>query len=309
MSEATEQQWTIKRLLDWTDDYFSKAESLSPRLEAEILLSEALSCARIDLYTRFDEVPDAKALSQFREWVKRRAAGEPVAYVVGYREFYSLRFQVNNQVLIPRPETEHVVVSALEAVKSIEARPLRIMDIGTGSGCIAVTLAKHIDDCQIAATDLSDAALQVARTNAEAHGVSEQVRFLSGDLFEALPSGSGPVHMIVSNPPYIGTSEIETVEQPVRDHEPDLALFAGEHGIEIISRLIAGAASHLLPGGFLIFEISPIIVETCSDLIKSASELELVEIVKDFSGLERVVVARKMPATSDGISSAERHKL
>ena len=136
--------WTIKRLLDWTSEYFTKHDSDSPRLEAEILLAEALGCERIELYTRFDEVPDGQPVATFRSWVKRHAEGEPAAYLVGHREFYSLRFQVNEHVLIPRPETEHVVVAAIEAAKKLDEGSPRIVDIGTGSGCIIIALAKHI---------------------------------------------------------------------------------------------------------------------------------------------------------------------
>jgi release factor glutamine methyltransferase len=293
MSNTTEQQWTIKRLLEWTEAYFAKADAGSPRLEAEILLAEALECARIDLYTRFDEVPAADPVSRFREWVKRRAAGEPVAYIVGYREFYSLRFEVDSNVLIPRPETEHVVVAALEAVKSIEDRPIRVIDMGTGSGCIAVTLAKHLDDCKIAATDLSPGALAIAQKNVVAHGVDGCVRVLDGDLFAALPAGSGPVHLIVSNPPYIGSQEIETVDRQVQDYEPEIALFSGEYGMDATTRLIAEAPAHLLTGGYLIFESSPIIIDQCRKLVAENPSLDLVEVVKDFDGLERVIVAQK----------------
>ena len=143
MSQTTQDPWTIKRLLDWTVEHFDQANSTSSRLDAEVLLAEALDCPRISLYTRFDEVPDEQPMTKYREWVKRRAAGEPVAYLVGHKEFYSLKFFVDNNVLIPRPETEHVVVAALEAAKTIDANPLRIIDVGTGSGCVAITLTKH----------------------------------------------------------------------------------------------------------------------------------------------------------------------
>jgi release factor glutamine methyltransferase len=293
MSEMTGEQWTIKRLLDWTDNYFSKSTSGKSRLEAETLLSEAIGCTRIELYTRFDEVPQPEILSRFRSWVKRRAAGEPVAYLVGYSEFYSLRFNVDSNVLIPRPETEHVVVAALEHAKTISERPIRILDIGTGSGCIAIALAKHLEDVQIAATDLSNEALQVAARNAEIHQVTKIIRFLSGDLYDSLPHGSRPVHLIVSNPPYVGRKEIDTVDSSVRDYEPDMALFAGDHGLDLLDRLISGAPSRLLPGGCLIFESSPIIMDTCRKMIESTEGLELVEMVKDFSGHDRVLVATK----------------
>jgi release factor glutamine methyltransferase len=262
-------------------------------LEAEILLAEALNCSRIELYTRFDQVPADEPMAKFRGWVKQRVAGEPVAYIVGYREFYSLRFAVDSNVLIPRPETEHVVVAALEAAKKISPCPVRVLDIGTGSGCIAIALAKHLPDSKIAATDISPAALTIARQNAQSLNVGDKIRFLEGDLFDALPAGSGAVHLIVSNPPYIGTREIETVERQVKDFEPAIALFAGQRGTDVISRLVAEAPAHLLPGGFLIFETSPVIIDDCLNLV-GESQLELVDVVKDLGGLKRVIVAKRL---------------
>ena len=292
MSETTEQQWTIQKLLDWTTEFFAKSNSGSSRLEAEVLLAEALDCQRIELYTRFDEVPDEIQLAQFRAWVKRRGAGEPVAYLVGHREFYSLRFAVDSNVLIPRPETEHVVMAALEASKSFEDDPLRIIDVGTGSGCIAVTLARQIEGCKIAATDISEAALQVAKSNAHTHGVDDRVIFYLGDLLESLPAGSAPVHMIVSNPPYVGHLEIDTVDDQVKNHEPAMALFSGDHGTEIIERLVQQSPQYLLPGGYLIFETSPIVMDACLEIVNSNPAFEHVKVENDFSGLRRVVVAR-----------------
>ena len=293
MSETTEQQWTIKRLLEWTESYFAKVDAGSPRLEAEILLAEALQCARIELYTRFDEIPAADPISKFRDWVKRRAAGEPVAYIVGYREFYSLRFEVDSNVLIPRPETEHVVVAALEASKSFDDRPIRVIDVGTGSGCIAIALAKHLDDCKVAATDISPGALAITQRNSVALNVEDRVRVLEGDMFEALPDGSGAVHLIVSNPPYVGTQEIETVDAQVREYEPEIALFSGEYGTDTTARLVAEAPERLLEGGYLIFETSPIIADQCRKLVEESASLNLIEVVRDLDGLDRVVVARK----------------
>jgi len=299
MSPTTQEPWTIKRLLDWTVEHFDNVNSPSSRLDAEVLLAEALDCPRINLYTRFNEVPDDEPMAKYREWVKRRAAGEPVAYLVGHREFYSLKFFVDSNVLIPRPETEHVVMAALEAAKTIEASPLRIIDIGTGSGCVAITLAKQIAEAVdkrevvVAATDLSPEAIQVAQRNAEAHGVDDRVRFFTGDLLEALPAGSNPVHMIVSNPPYIGTSEINTLDENVKNHEPHVALFGGQDGTEIIQRLIDQAIPMLLPGGYLIFETSPINIDRCVELVSKHADFESVETEKDFGNLKRVVVARR----------------
>ena len=294
MSETTEQPWTIHKLLEWTTDYFSNSSSGSPRLEAEVLLAEALDCQRIELYTRFEEVPEESQLAQFRAWVKRRGAGEPVAYLVGHREFYSLRFAVDSNVLIPRPETEHVVVAALEAAKTLDAHPVRIIDVGTGSGCIAITLATQIEDCKIAATDISEAALSIARSNANAHGVEDRVKFYSGDLLDALPAGSQPVHMIVSNPPYIGRDEIGTVDDQVKKHEPEVALFSGAKGTEVIQRLVTQAPQFLLPGGYLIFETSPIVMDTCLSMVESNHAFSAPQIENDFQGLQRVVIAKKI---------------
>jgi len=292
MTETTEQQWTIKRLLDWTTDFFKKTEWGNPRLEAEILLAEALGCARIELYTQFDQIPPDEPLNQFRQWVKRRGAGEPVAYIVGHKEFYSLRFEVNSDVLIPRPETEHLVVAALEAAKGIAENPIRVIDVGTGSGCIAITLAKYLSQAKIAAIDLSPAALEVAKRNAEAHQVTDKIRFFCGDLLAALPPGSGQVHLIVSNPPYIGTNERGTVDRQVSDFEPSMALFSGDEGLDLTQRLIAEAPEKLLPQGWLMFESSPLVIDRCVQLVE-ASPLKLVKVIKDMAGHRRVVVAQR----------------
>ncbi len=293
MSETTEQQWTIKRLLDWTTEYFSKSSSGNARLEAETLLAEALDCQRIELYTRFDELPPDEKLTEFRAWVKRRGAGEPVAYLVGYREFYSLRFAVDSNVLIPRPETEHLVIAALEAAKSFDANPVRIIDVGTGSGCVAITLAKQIENSKIAAIDISEGAISVAQSNVESHMVGDRVKLFQGDLLDALPKGSEPVQIIVSNPPYIGRNEIDTVDEQVKSHEPDIALFSGDYGTDIIERLITQAPDFLVPGGYLIFEASPIVMEKCASLVNANPAFAESKVVKDYSNLERLVVAQK----------------
>ena len=292
MSDTSTNQWTLQRLLDWTTQHFTDAGSDSSRLDAEVLLAEALQCQRIELYTRFAEVPPAEPLAKFRQWVKRRAAGEPVAYLVGHKEFYSLKFKVTPATLIPRPETEHLVVAAIEACKQFQ-QPVRNIDVGTGSGCIAVTLAKQLEmENVIAATDISLEALAVARENAQTHQVDSKMRLYEGDLLAALPAGSKPVHLIVSNPPYIGHGEIDTVEATVKDFEPESALFAGPTGTEIISRLVPQAEEMLLPGGCLMFEASPAVMDQCQTIVND-SALEFVEIINDYAGLKRILVAKK----------------
>lgn len=291
MAEATD-QWTIKRLLQWTTDHFNKVGSENARLDAEVLLAESLQCDRIMLYTRFEEVPSGDSLAKYRDWVKRRIAGEPVAYIVGHKEFYSLNFGVNTSVLIPRPETEHVVLEALEAANEIADRPLRIIDVGTGSGCVAISLAKHVEQCKIAAIDISADAISVATENIQALNVGDKVKCYTGDLLQALPAGSQPVHLIVSNPPYIGRFETDTVEDSVLKYEPEQALFGGEKGTEIIQRLVTESEPMLLPGGRLIFETSPTVFDACLQIVEN-SGLEIEKSVKDYAGLRRVIVARK----------------
>ena len=279
------QPWTIKRLLDWTQNFFSQHGAESPRLEAEILLSEALNCARIELYTRFDTEPTEEQRSKFRGWVKRRSEGVPVAYLVGHREFYSLKFKVTPDVLIPRPETEHLVLATIEAAKTVPAP--KILEIGTGSGCVAITLAKHIPQATFSATDISTEALKTAQENAITHEV--EIEFLNADLFETIPAQK--FNFIVSNPPYIGTEEQGTVDPQVASQEPASALFAGPDGIDVIAPLVQQSPEWLEPGGKLIFETSPIIMDRCVELVVDSGSFNSPEVVKDFSGHPRIVIA------------------
>jgi release factor glutamine methyltransferase len=289
--------WTVLRLLTWTTDYLKSHGSDSPRLDAEVLLAHARGCERIQLYTAFDEVVNDDVRAAFRDLVKRRAEGVPVAYLVGKREFYSLSFRVTPDVLIPRPETEFVVLEALDALKiknqksKIENPPL-IADIGTGSGAIAIAVAKHCPGCRVVATDISSAALNIARENAATHGVADRIDFLQGDLFEPVSSESR-FTVVASNPPYIGENELGTLAASVRDHEPRHALIAGPTGTEIIERLIPQAADRLQPGGRLIVEISPLIVSRVVEIISAEGRYESPTITKDLAGLPRVVKTRR----------------
>jgi release factor glutamine methyltransferase len=282
--------WTVGRLLDWTKDYFTKRGADSPRLDAEVLLAEALGCRRIDLYTRFDEVPNDERRARFREMVCRRAEHVPVAYLVGSREFYSLPFRVTSDVLIPRPETELLVVAALDRVMEMDrgGEPVSICDVGTGSGAIAVTLAKHLPDARVTAVDVSAAALAVARENAGTHGVADRVEFVESDLLESLPA-EARFDLIASNPPYVSESEWAELAPEVRDHEPRGALVAGPRGTEVIERLLPQAAAHLEPGGHLLVELSPMIHEAVLALFEADAALGDPEIIKDLARLPRVV--------------------
>ncbi len=291
------ESWTIGRLLEWTTRYFQEHGSTSPRLDAEILLAHSLGCARIFLYTRFDEEIAEQPRAVFRELVKKRARGVPVAYLVGYREFFSMKFAVTPAVLIPRPETEFLVVAALEAAKNRlatgNARSLRICDIGTGSGVLAVCLAKHLPQAEVTAVDISRDALEVARKNAETHGVAERIRFVESDLLSAVEADAR-FDIGVSNPPYVRESEMESLSPEVRDYEPRVALVSGPEGTEIIERLLDTLPERLKAEGEFFFEISPMIRDRVEGLVQNHPRWELVRIIPDLARLPRVVHARKV---------------
>ena len=199
MSDET---WNVLRLLQWTTEFFQKRGSDSARLDAEILLAHARDCSRIELYTAFEEEPDEEQRAAFRELVRRRGEGTPVAQLVGYKEFYSLRFRVNEHTLIPRPETEHLVIEVLDCAKLMTAqdRPLQIADVETGTGAIAIALALHQPSAQVTATDISPAALEVARWNADKHEVADRIRFVEADLLGEVENPN-MFDLICSNPP------------------------------------------------------------------------------------------------------------
>ena len=280
--------WTVGRLLNWTTDWLAAKGSEAARLEAEVLLAHVRGCPRIALYTAFDTPVDEAVRGRFRELVKRRGEGEPVAYLVGNREFFSLPFRVTPAVLVPRPETEGLVVRAIDLCKPLAAP--RIIDVGTGSGAIAVTLAKHLPQAVITATDISAAALAVARDNAARHGVAERIEFLECDLL-GHPRAAGPWDVIVSNPPYVRENEFETLPRDVRLHEPKGALVSGPTGVEVIERLAAAAAERLAAGGWLICEIGP--AEASEAALASHAGLAAAPTIRDLAGLPRIVQSQK----------------
>jgi release factor glutamine methyltransferase len=293
MSEA--EAWTVGRLLTWTTQFLQDRGADSPRLDAEILLAEARGSRRIDLYTSFAEVPGDDVRTKFRQFVKQRADGMPVAYLVGRREFYSLPFRVTPDVLIPRPETELLVVRLLDLMAERGkdgAAEIRVADVGTGSGIIAICAAKKFANCRVTAIDKSTAALAVARANAAQHGVADRIEFLESDLLAALPADA-KFEFVASNPPYVTEAEFAELARDVRDFEPRQALVSGPRGTEIIERLIAQAAEHLNSGGHLLTEISPMIEADVRRLVEADTRFELAPTIKDLAGHARVVQARR----------------
>ena len=294
-SVSQPESWTVGRLLEWTTDYLKQRGADSPRLDAEVLLAEALQCKRIELYTAFADDVDESPRAAFRELVRRRAEGTPVAHLVGRREFYSLSFRVTPDVLIPRPETEFLVVTLLDLAAehknaAEEARPIRICDVGTGSGIIAIAAAVHLPGAEFMAVDICPKALQVAHANARQHGVDDRIEFIQSDLFEAVPADRR-FDFVVSNPPYVSRSEMAELAVDVREHEPHGALLAGERGTEVIERLLPQAVERLLPAGHLLIEISPTIHDATLELIAATEGLQAEETVKDLARLPRVVRA------------------
>ena len=285
------EQWTVGRLLQWTTEHLKKRGSETPRLDAELLLAEALGCQRINLYTSFAEVPGEGPRTAFRELVRRRGGGTPVAYLLGRREFYSLNFRVTPDVLIPRPETELLVVALLDLAKQRAGTPaLTVCDVGTGSGVIAVCAAKYLEHARVTAIDLSPKALDVARSNAAEHGVAGRIEFVQGDLLTAVPR-EARFDFIVSNPPYVAAAELDNLAPDVKDHEPHVALLAGERGTEVIERLVPQAAERLSPGGHLLVEISPMVHDRVLALLASDGRYQPGATIKDTARLPRVVQA------------------
>ncbi len=283
------QIWRIVDLINWTTEYFQKRNIPTARLDAELLLGCVLGKERLQLYLDFDEVVQEEHLSQYRELVKKRAEYMPVAYLTNQREFMSLKFYVNENVLIPRPETERLV----ETVLDMQSDECVILEVGTGNGAIAVSFAKKRPNWKIFATDISEEALQVAEENAHRHEVSGQLTFLHGALFEPLSGKSEKFDWIVSNPPYVPSDRIPTLAPDIKDYEPRLAIDGGADGLDIIRRLIAEAPDFLTVTGKLAFEIDDTHSDAVKNLISENDKYADYEIIKDYAGVDRVVVAQR----------------
>jgi release factor glutamine methyltransferase len=299
-----DRSWTVLELLRWTTDYFKRHGIDSARLDAELLLAHALETERLRLYVDFEKPVLPAERDRLRELVRRRAQQRvPVSILLGEREFWSLSFRVTPDVLTPRPDTETLVEAALakcrvptpnggseDADAIAQAIPWqgRILDLGTGSGAIALSLAVELPGAEIVATDLSEAALQIAAENADRLPQGERIRFLHGDLFE--PVAKQRFDLVVSNPPYVARRDAKSLP-PELAHEPEMALFAGEDGLDVIRRLVAEAGRHLSPGGWLMIELSPEQAGTVEQLLAGAGFVE-VERRFDLARRPRVVVGR-----------------
>ena len=287
MSTPTEQPWTVRRVLDWTRGHFDKQQVDDPRLTSELLLSHVLTLPRVKLYMDLDRPLTKDELATYRALIGRRIAGEPTQYLVGHREFYARRFIVDARVLIPRSETELLVEAVLRELK--KDAPSRVLDVCTGSGCIAVTIAAERPQASVWATDLMPGALEVAQKNAEALQVDARVTFFQGDLFAPVPRGA-TFDVIVSNPPYVKTGDLKTLQREVQ-REPREALDGGLDGVTLIARVIDGALPRLKPGGLLALEIGEDEGSAVRELLLRAGYRD-VKIEKDLARHERMAMAR-----------------
>lgn len=277
--------WTVLKILQWTAEYFRGKGIESGRRDAELLLGDTLALDRVGLYLNFDRPLQAPELAAFRQRVERRAHREPLQYILGQCEFWSLPFTVTPAVLIPRPDTEVLVEEALKLLPPGG----RLLDVGLGSGAIAVAIAHERADARVAGIDASVEALAVTQQNAVTNGVAGRCDFRRGDLFHL---DGGPYDLIVSNPPYIAAGEMAGLMPEVRDHEPELALVAGADGLDCYRALVPGAAAQLAAGGWLLVEVGAGQAPAVRELFAAAGYADIFT-ANDLAGIERVVGGRK----------------
>ncbi len=288
------QTWTIQKLLNWVTDYLTDKAVDSPRLSAELLISDCLGLERIELYTQFDRPVTQQQLDRLHDLVKRVGQHEPIAYLLGKTEFYSLQFKVSPDCMIPRPETELLVDRAVKFLRARNGEQL-VCDLCTGCGSIAVAIAKNFANAEIIATDISSAALNIAAKNISAHNLKGRVQLLCGDLFEPVESrpGEHKFDLIVCNPPYVSAAEFERLGRNVKDYEPKLALFAGDDGLDIYRRIIEKVEAFLKPDAALMMEIGYTQAVSVRELIQQTGIFAEIEIEKDLHNQDRIAIAKK----------------
>jgi release factor glutamine methyltransferase len=291
---ATNDIWTIQKLLNWIAEYLKNKGVDSPRLSAELLLSYVLGLRRIELYTQFDKVVTEEQLGRLHDLVERAGKSEPIAYLAGKTEFYSLELEVTADCMIPRPETELLVERAIEFLRARGGEQF-VCDLCTGSGCIATAIAKNFSDCRIIATDICEAALGVAAKNIERYGLTNRVKLLCGDLFDPIVPelDVDKFDLIVCNPPYVSSAEFEKLSKNVKDYEPKMALFAGDDGLDIYRRIIAEAGQFLKPDAALMLEIGYKQGQAVRQLLEQTGCFGGITIEKDHCGNDRIAIAKK----------------
>lgn len=283
--KSNKEVWRIDTILNWTRQYFGEKGVENPRLDAEVLLSHILGRDRLYLYVHFDQPLEGGELAAFRAAVKKRAMRLPVAYITGVKEFMGLDFKVTPAVLIPRPDTEILVETALKRLATFDSP--KLLDIGTGSGAICISMLVNLPSAKAVTVDISPEAILVAKENGEKHGVAKRLTFCQGDLFH--PVVGQVFTAILSNPPYIPEVDMTTLTPEVRQ-EPDLALVGGKDGLDFYRRIIHEGANYLAPGGFIAMEVGIGQAQEVAKLAGESGFFAVSEIVKDYGGIERVVV-------------------
>ncbi|MBN2317419.1 MAG: peptide chain release factor N(5)-glutamine methyltransferase [Sedimentisphaerales bacterium] len=287
--------WTIQKLLNWVTEFFTGKGVDAPRLSAELLLSHVLDLKRIELYTLFDKPVAKPQLDELHGLVKRAGGHEPVAYLIGKTEFYSLELDITNDCMIPRPETELLVQRAIEFLRTRHGTQF-VCDLCTGSGCVAVAMARNVPEARVIATDISAAALEVAARNVDKHQLVERITLLQGDLFEPLvrPLDVEQFDLIVCNPPYVSAADYEMLDKNVKDYEPRIALFAGEDGLDVYRKITEKADQFLKPEAALMLEIGYAQGPAVMELLEQTEAFAEIKIEKDFHDNDRIVTAKKM---------------
>ena len=295
---STAPEWTIAKLLKWTTSYFNTHDIDSPRAAAEILLAHVLNLSRIDLYLRYDQPLNPSELMRFKALIKRRINREPVAYIVGVKEFWSMDLAVSRDVLIPRPETECLVEAAMPLLaegtgQDASFKVMRILELGTGSGAVVLALAAHRKEHLYFAADCSVKSVELAAENAKRYGLEEKIQWFCGDWLAPLNNRRHRLDMILSNPPYIQSQVIEQLQPEIFKYEPRVALDGGPDGLYCLRHIIANAHQYLVPQGNLLLEIGHDQKAEVATMIDSCKHYEGVVFKKDYSGYDRVVLMRK----------------
>lgn len=289
---------TIRNTLRWAVDILKNSNIESPNVNAEVLLAHVLSCDRIELHTNQDKIIDDGDIGKYKKLINKRADRVPLQYITGHVEFMSLDFVVDKHTLIPRQETEILVETVLNKIKSKAPsdKTITIVDIGTGCGNIAISLAANLQNAQVYASDISRETLAVAGTNVRRHRVTDRVHLLHGNLFEPFDGhlNKGNVDFIVSNPPYVSEADLNKLEPEIRDHEPLKALVGGKDGLCFYKRIIGEAHEWLKPEGFLTLEVGETQAGTITKLIETEGHFENIEITKDLQKINRIISARRI---------------